>query len=214
MTIPNLPTDNLYKFTFLSGLTIIIGSIFLSITQYKGILDKIDATEVSIAKLRHESNTMLDDQKFIHEQLLRLETNIPKGDSFNLINELRVLRSRLEKDKDYREYYGFLMQHKETLFPYQADFLLISKLNEKNKVLADKHSLNKNIIGLNVKFLKREIIILSCLVFFSLFLILKGYKVALQGYNKWLELVQKPSDEKLQLELNQLRKEIIPENSI
>lgn len=69
MIIPNLPTDNLYKFIFLSGITIIIASAVLFVTQYKSLTDKNDTLALEVIVKLEEGKNIENNKKTIRAEL-------------------------------------------------------------------------------------------------------------------------------------------------
>lgn len=58
MLLPQIPTDNLYKFLFVAGLTIMGASSLLYINKYGVIKDKLDLIKTDI--INFEINTSAD----------------------------------------------------------------------------------------------------------------------------------------------------------
>lgn len=208
MTIPNLPTDNLYKFIFIGGLTLVIASCILLVTQYNLLSEKIDAHKVSTTELETELSILEKDLKFINKDLARLEKKLKTDDTIDIVTNLDVIRERLKKDKDFREYYSFLLEHKEDLLPYYKDIAQLEIMINRGDSLERKSSINHVILQEKLKLLRKENRSLILFSLFSLVCMVVGYVMARNGYKKWLTLVQEPADEKIRLELIQLKESL------
>jgi len=205
MTLPTLPTDNLYKFTYLGGLTLIFFSCILFVTQYNTINEKIESENITITEIKTTSEFISEDIKFIEKELEKIEKETKDDDSLNHSIYLKKLRNVFLKDKNFREYYGFLLEHKEDLMPNYKKRNRLFALIEKNDSLYKKNTLNQNILDMKTKFLVRDYRNLKVLSIISFLLMILAVNMANSGYKKWLSLVQIPSDEKLKLELQQLK---------
>src|SRR2546426_11210194 len=65
LTVPNLPTDNLYKFVALSGLTLVILSVAVWVARGNALSDKLDQLWV--------------EQAAIGEEIKSLEADVDRG---------------------------------------------------------------------------------------------------------------------------------------
>lgn len=72
-TIPNIPTDNYYKFLSISGITIIMISIIFCYVERNNLINEIENIE-------------------LHTIKLNLETKFLQEDSFKLDNEMDSLQ--------------------------------------------------------------------------------------------------------------------------
>ena len=206
MTLPNLPTDNLYKFTFLGGLTIIIASCILYVIQVTSVTEKVDKIGIETATTSAELEFLNYDIKSISIELDSIEKSL-NGivDTIDQVKRFKELRKELYEDKNYREFYAFLLQHKSDLIPYSKDMERLKILTEKNKEKSREITLKKKIYALKIKTLKRELNIITILTIFVAITIAVGLKMANTGYVKWYNLVQNPIDEKLKIELRMLK---------
>lgn len=71
--IPNIPTDNYYKFLSISGITIIMISIIFCYVERNNLINEIENIELQTIKLK-------------------LETKFLEEDSFKLDNEMDSLQ--------------------------------------------------------------------------------------------------------------------------
>jgi len=204
-SIPNLPTDNLYKFSFLGGLTILILATFLFFTQGESIKEKSNIIGLEIVKITAETNSLKDDLIQLEKVTAALESDIgnnkhPKGDYKQYIaNMLTNLN-----DKNYRDYISFISEHENIIFPNNAqiDKLVVKTAQYKEKV--KQVSLNIDILEVKNKQLKRESETFSLLLIVVIGLIFLGASIATYGRKGWVEF-QKISDEKNAIELSILK---------
>jgi len=82
--LPNIPTDNLYKFIFIAGLTLILSGIVLFTTQYNSINNNIDKLSFEVGKIEKESEFLRSDAfeldseiEYIYKELSNLK-RIPR----------------------------------------------------------------------------------------------------------------------------------------
>ena len=208
--LPPIPTDNLYKFLFLTGLTIIFGSTILFITQAQNISDKIDTTSLEITKIKTESTLVDEDLVRLQDNLSKIEKSLRKNkvDSISdpIVN-LEIFRQNFYNDKNYKDYLEFLFNHKEDLQPFyneqKLDDFLLLEVNKKQR----ESKINIAISKEKMEQTKREINTLSALCIICPLLMGLGILISKNAYKNWLELVQKLTDEKLRLELKKLRSE-------
>lgn len=105
MTLPNLPTDNLYKFIFLAGLTIIFSSIILYVTQSYQIEGKLDLLEIEAASADMEVTFLDEDADLLMgkvENIERKHLMINKGELDSIQknnNELRTISRRVKLNR-------------------------------------------------------------------------------------------------------------------
>ena len=208
MTIPNLPTDNLYKFKFLGGLTLIIASCYIFLIQYNNLSDKIAALKISISEIKTESTFIKQDSLFIQKEIVRLKKELNVNDTSNNDNNHKDLMIKLEKDRNFREYYSFVLSHNEELLPKLKDIEKLRAIITKNDSLNRKSIYNLNLISTKTDIVEKEYYHLLLLSILCIGLVYAGIKMTSNGHDKWLNLVQKPTDEKILLELKQLKEKI------
>lgn len=207
ITLPNLPTDNLYKFVFTAGLTIIILSTILFSTQCDRIRNKIDIIELSLLKNKIETTNLGLDTKELDIEITGIERGLDstKIDSLSLQLNYRDNLKRILNDKNYREYLAFIYQHENDLIPYYEQTKL---LNLKFEQLANKTrevSKNAEIILLQNKQLQSEANFLRIyLICFFIFMTI-GTWMTIDGYKNWNKFVQIPTDERIRIELEKLK---------
>jgi hypothetical protein len=206
--LPNIPTDNLYKFIFIAGLTIILTGLVILVTQYNSITNSLGKLEFEVGKIESESAYLRKEASELGIELKALDkkTSNIKADSFEINQHLIDLKSNLLNDKNYREYLSFLFAHESDLVPYSKEFSKLMKINEILEAKQKQITLNGDIIMLKIRQLRRETIRLVVISILLSLMMFTGYRIANSGYHKWYTLVQKPADEKLNLELLELKK--------
>lgn len=205
--LPSIPTDNLYKFIFVSGLTLIFGGAILFATQYNTISKRMDDLTIEIVKLEAEGGFITDDISKLESQTSKMEKNL-KGinrDTTSEFKHYKTLTENAYKDKEYREYLKFIFSYKEDIYPFYVE----NKNVEQNLIdLETKtrtHKLNTLLLSEKTKQLKRELYVL---LFWSIVFIISfsiGLRMSQTGYKNWYLHVQQPTDEKIKIELDKLK---------
>lgn len=207
ITIPNLPTDNLYKFLFIAGVILIISGFIIFTTQYKTLYGKIEDIELQIQHIETETNFLKQDNvEFITEskKILKKLKEIKNIDSIDFNTKLQNLKDNLY-DKEYREYFSFIIEHKKDILPFYEESKKLEIINEQYHTKDRQITTNLNMARVKNKQLNRGITVLAILGIMTVLLTCFGYIIAKYGYKKWHILVQNPIDEKLQIELKQLK---------
>ncbi len=178
MTIPNLPTDNLYKFIALSGVIIMIASVVLYLNQYNILRNDINELETEEIKTNHEITYGEEDSK-------------------NLSKKVFGLSERIEKIKNSKDEITIKQNTEE----------LENELNRLTKITRSL-KLNNELFGHKLKIAaKKNSTLFTITIFLSVFF-LCGFFMAFGGFSKWYHFVQKISDEKIALELKELKKKL------
>lgn len=139
MQLPNLPTDNLYKFMALFGL---IGLMFFITTSFYAINsleDEIIKLNTKKINFKYELREFQKRDSILSIDLNNTSTKIskylPLVDSINRKNYYDELRTDLQ-DAEYRSYLEFYFKYKEKLFPDLEKYnSLVEKKIERRKVL-------------------------------------------------------------------------------
>ena len=210
MNIPNLPTDNLYKFTFLAGISIIVISVILYITEYNNLNTKTTLLRIAIDSAKTEGEFQSQDINLIKLEIdkigNRLHT-IQNKDTINEIEDFKQLNTKLLNDKNFRDYYGFVLLHQNELVPYQNQLLDLEIKNKELLLINRKQIINSKQMLLKSRILEKENISLFVLALVAAIVLVIGIKMSISGYNNWYNIVQKPLDKKLMIELESLTKE-------
>ena len=186
MFIPSLPTDNIYKMFFIAGLAIVLSATIICLNQKQKL-------ETNVAKFREEV--------LAKENEIDYETGKLNFTSKELQNELNdELKSISKVDSTYTS---------KRIEKHLND---VKKMNIENEGIKLKIEGNKKVIELKKDLLLKDKWLLNFLgllyiLFLALGLALTGY-----GYEKWKTLIQIPNDERIQLELAQLKRNIQKES--
>ena len=204
-SIPNLPTDNFYKFSFLGGLTIVIFNSLLFFTLWNSIREKSNSIELEIANIISEDCLLHEDLVQLEKETTYLESEIgnikhPKRDYKQYVLDLRENLN----DKNYRDYISFISEHEDILFPYIAQVDILVEKTEQYKVKKNKNILNTNILAVKNKHLAREFNYLCGLIIVVVGLYILGITIILYGRKEWVEY-QKIIDGKNKVELSILK---------
>jgi hypothetical protein len=230
MTIPGLPTDNLYKFKALGGLTLLIVALILYVTELDKMFSEIftlrtdidiENTEMDI--LIRARNAVDADYKEISldidknkKDIAELNNNCVSDTILSKDNEFGLLFNYIKsKDKEEaRRDIEFRLKHRKEFLPVIEKFDLVQKKWEENQNLKDKIKFKviQNTGKVNYLIFKSIIFgLLSLLVIISFRF---GIRLANSGFRDWKEKVQDLQDEKLKLEIKNLRESKVKEEEI
>ena len=208
MNIPSLPTDNLYKFISLSGVTIVLATFLFYGTIYIDIFNRIDGMESEVSILELDSKFITEDQQQLEKKIAHLAKYFPGniiGNIDSSITQHFVKESKeLINDKNLREYYDFIFKNENKIFPEKQKIELIKSENE--RIISLNRIYEKKVVQIRTK---SNIILrlnhrLSSVSTILGILVAIGILMALYGFKKWYNKVQKPTDEKLAIELKNL----------
>jgi hypothetical protein len=202
MNIPNLPTDNLYKFIALSGVFIYTSCLLIPIFGF----DKLDS---EILKTKIDLVVLKTDEIFLSKQYEELENDqndiIKQLDKYRFqekndsIIDFEQLQKQFRKD-EYREYYEFIFNYYDKIFP-SAKLIQEwkSKRDELNKLNLE---LNKKsaIIVEQTKFLHDSLDTLKKYKWIWFIGTFVGSFMCVIGFKLWYCRVQKFIDIKIKLE--------------
>jgi len=208
ISIPNLPTDNLYKFTFLGGLTLVIVSAVLLFTKWTDLYTNVEDLDFAVKKTKIELTFLKEDRAYIKSQINKITKELKITDSIDIVTNLRVLREQLLRDRNLREFYAFVWDHRLDLLPYEDDIRKLKAMNESNKLLDRKIRTTNEMYFIKLKALSKETNLMLIFSVLNILLMAIGVLMARHGYFRWYYLVQKPADEKLNIELQLLRKSL------
>ncbi|HRG02103.1 MAG TPA: hypothetical protein PKZ75_13380 [Bacteroidia bacterium] len=158
------------------------------------------------------------EKEFLNEDLEKLQSkvavlkksfpnNIPNVNIDSLIFKLFSSQTeRLIDDKNLREYYEFLFKYEDKVIPYKVNIQQIKLEDERifglNRDIKRKATQIQTKVDISQRINKR-LFSLSILLIILIFI---GWKMARYGFKQWREIVQKPVDEKLSIELEILKK--------
>lgn len=206
--LPSLPTDNLYKFYFIAGISIIVLSIGLLINQTNLLNEKRNKLDLEILKADYELDIFKEKHNEIKDEIDEMKSEsimnkriVTSNDSFDLID----FKRNIFNDLEYRKYLEFIANNEDFLFPERKKAELIK--NKVRDINLYHHKQIFNISLLKLRLNERNTLInnLYFLWFIVIFFVLLGIIMTVYGHKKWYELVQKPLDEKLRIELELLK---------
>jgi hypothetical protein len=190
--LPQIPTDNLYKFLFIAGLTLAFASSVLYITKYSAIREELDAIEL---KLVNGKVAFLKDSLIMDLELERI--NELQNEDSSRIGDLEKLIRRNEKVKEseLEQISLNLSERKKNIWDAKKNYIeRYTSSRSRTKIIL--YRLDKQ---------KEENRLLLFVGFFSAAVFLIGIRLAYYGYLKWYDKVQKPTDEKIKYELENLK---------
>lgn len=192
MILPQIPTDNLYKFLFVAGLTLIGASTLLFINKSIVIENEINSIELEMVNGRN---------KFFR-------------DSLAFVLELEQIHKSNKKHSIEASRLGDLLKNKQTLkhSELQDEISKLSQTEDKiwkaqknsDERLAS-HEAHINLIKYRLEKQKKEVRRLKLIGIISIIGFLVGLWLTSYGYVKWNLNIQKPTDERIRLELEQLK---------
>ena len=206
--LPSLPTDNLYKFLFIAGLTLILSGLVFYISQYQIIRKQVDELNIEVAKLDKEKEYSLKDIFNVASEIQELKIKqgkIKKKDKTDINQDLDNIKNNILMDKNYREYLAFVYAHKSEVFPLDHDLLAIKAKHEIIETKLKEIDINSIIINLKKEQKARDNWHLVIIGIISWGFIIFGIIIARNGYKKWYIYLQIPSDEKIKIELQRLK---------
>lgn len=206
--LPSLPTDNLYKFLFIAGLTLILSGLVFYISQYQIIRKQVDELNIEVAKLDKEKEYSLKDIFNVASEIQELKIKqgkIKKKDKTDINQDLDNIKNNILMDKNYREYLAFVYAHKSEVFPLDHDLLAIKTKHEIIETKIKEIDINSIIINLKKEQKARDNWHLVIIGIISWGFIIFGIIIARNGYKKWYIYLQIPSDEKIKIELQRLK---------
>ena len=204
--IPNLPTDNLYKFKFLGGISILLFAAYIYSTQLINSYSKLTESKIEVKKLEFRKDLITDNIKETKKEIseLRKKFEFVNLDKKNNEVDFETFKTNILNDKNYREYLVFTSTY-QYLLPGGSSFKKIDKLTSDAEQLLkefEKNSINIEALFFQSEYESKKLGFVSIMFLILCYFGLKYIKI---GYNEWFEFVQKPSDEKLKLEIEKLR---------
>lgn len=198
MEIPDLPTDNLYKFISIFGLIICLYSITIPFLKLNSIEIEVQNNNGEANLLEQEVKSIEGDDRAIDYKIreIRNELGKYKYDTTSLIIDLEKYKKQLYK-KDYRDYIEFINKYEEIVFPVTKKIKELDSLVEKQK--SNKREIQKklilvsnknNLASLKIKQTKR-------LLNYSIMGLALGSILVVFGFAQWYLKIQKPLDAQL-----------------
>ena len=170
--IPNLPSDNIYKFNLFYGLSVFVICIFYFLSQFL-IFDKtIDDIYISSERIKFEQKLLNDDVNDLEKR-----KNV-------LLKSYKDLNSRIENNI---EAYNILNYAKEFKNKTRQSNIKINELELKTKTKINEYK----------RFRIFSLIIAIVMIV--------SFRFAYSGYKSWNVNIQIPLNQKLLLEIENLK---------
>lgn len=208
-TVPNLPTDNLYKFYAITGIVICLFSASFIILSTVKIEDDLDNISMKLARITLEGDFLDKDSERVEKLANELEKelneyDLPKDSIFNKYENFITRHDKLRSDKDYRDYTKLLYDYEIKLFPEIQKFNKIEELKAELLTSNRKQQIKlAEIKEYNIK-AKRKSRKLILTFILGLLAFIYGHKLAKKGFKLWKSKVQDIIDQKLKIELDLL----------
>jgi len=172
VTLPNLPTDNLYKFLALAGTVIVILSVYFVETKLAEVNDRILDTEeeqsLITERLELLQHKVKEFEQIVDSAIARQADNWRRD-----TNKVHLRYSESEIKALNREVRDSLAQIALENVKFRANLKRLSQLHERSKEV----------------------------VYWGIFFVVNGFLLGLIGFYFWYRNVQKPLDSLLQKEL-------------
>jgi len=179
--LPALPTDNLYKFFFIGGISMVALSVLIFFSQYNKTKEKLYSYQMSILKYDSDVENWHGDAREIKAELAHND---------EVLEDTSHFRSQTDYDK-IEERLKVLTTRTDQLIKIQREIVWAKKISPLNhEQLTDEQNH------------------LTLIIWVTILFMLLGFCMIFYGCKKWYVLVQKPTDEKLRFELEQLKKSI------
>lgn len=211
--LPSIPTDNLYKFQFIAGITMILFSLTVGITTILSNEKSYNDLELSIKQdslevvflVEDKQQLILENNNLLH-QINKIKYNINPSDS---LLDVSKLLDKIYSNKKYRDYLGFLEKYENYIFAHKVNQKKIVQ-NSINLLKLTRDMQRKlTIKKFNIGLLKIQHTYMKYFLYVLLTIIIIGGFIADRGYRNWETLVQKPLDLKLKIEIEQLQNNIL-----
>ncbi|MBC7447093.1 MAG: hypothetical protein H7330_03450 [Hymenobacteraceae bacterium] len=188
------------------ALTIASGSIMTEKLAY--VQDKINSIQLDIINLEDNKKNLDNDSKQTDKQIanIKLELKNLKPKAIKNQATLEPIYKNLYVDKEYREYMAFIYEHEEKIDPSYKKLRELDQKIVSEEVSSRKAILSGKIIGAKIKHLGTEYNLLVFTLVIGSVLMTIGLVMVKLGAKYWYDLVQKPTDEKIRLELEILKK--------
>jgi hypothetical protein len=208
MEIPNLPTDNLYKFMAISGVTIAIVGFLMSYYGYRDSITELDKIHTEYCLLDFEIKNLKSLDSLISNEINDIKSELIKygnlDDNIKEKIEIDEIKKYYSVPKN-RDLYVFLHTYKSELFPEFKKYEEIKQKETKKDEL--EQNIKRNEILLKERYriwkdTKNQINKLNWMwvIFTGL-----GTYIAINGFILWYKKVQKYLDEEIKDKSNKLK---------
>lgn len=203
MVIPNLPTDNLYKFIALSGLTIFVIIIISLSISYNKLQDETDLIETEIDEYLYITSKLKDKSERTKLDIKSAKSQMEKYEMAKLVDlhlDIDELFQRFH-NPEQREYYQFIYNNKKDITP---EITIVEEIEVELKKLEKLYEdINLNLFQTKRKeellLLKKER--MRWYLSFYIFGIIVSFLTCILGFYLWYFRVQRYLDDKLKAEV-------------
>ena len=204
INIPNLPTDNLYKFKFLSGILILIFTGYIYVTQMYVIILNIDDAKINEVKYKITKEIINKNYNLIEYEIKEFDEKFYRvySKDYQLKLDSRKSKINLLNIKNNQKRIIFLQQNLHKLLSIEQNAKNIDLLKTKLSQLQEKTDALNLEFQISIKKAELEIQKLIYVTAFLCLLLISGLFLSFKGYKEWYKLVQRPNDLKLLLEIN------------
>lgn len=211
MNLPNIPTDNYYKFKSIGYLSILIVTLFFGGTYYFNRLDFISQTENDLIRIKLKKEIGEIKKRQIEEYSEKIKRENLNYSKLGLSEQTKIdffikNSSKMELDANYRDYLEFLYRNEDRLFNLGSYYKKIEQLEmELDSIDVEQQIFIKELSLFSDLQFKRNkgdwfYHILYIIVVALLLISVK------RSFNEWKTKVQDKIDEKFALEIELMRK--------
>lgn len=208
MTIPNLPTDNLYKFLALSGVLLIVLALIMPRFTINRLDEESDKIEAELLILELETDVIANKTEKLKESIDRQKRVLSMYEHSGDTTLSKISIAKLHKDLQdpkHREFLKFLYDYEDKILPVQklqdevdSYFVELDKLEYETKKKSGLITIKNKAFARNTE---------NALDYFKLwyFMGISGAILMVVGFMLWYNRVQKVLDAKLLQELKEVR---------
>jgi len=216
-TIPNLPTDNLYKFYAISGIVLILFTLTFETIVLSNLDEKSHRIKELIKRSELQTKHLYEDVLSLEKEtkILKKEVNdysIEKDSTFDRSKTLDKKLEKLKSNSDYRDYLEFYYKHQADLIPEYEKLKEIMELSNKHIAKNREYEIKNAEIKSKNNELKENLKNFKLFFYFGIILMIQGFFLSVNGFRKWKLKVQDKLDKKLDLELKILENEVRKSN--
>jgi hypothetical protein len=203
MDMPNLPTDNLYKFIALSGVLIFITIIVLMYSTMSNLSDETTKLETEVGELNF--GILLSERKMdlIKNELKQLDKETTKKYRINkTLKDTADFYKFLDSfhNPEQREYYQFIVTYRDNIAPELKRFEKLFERQEELDKLNDDIYLKNYQVKRKNEILKQKLNFIKWTSILWIFGLLSSAFMSSIGFTFWYTRVQFYLDVKLKAE--------------
>jgi len=203
MEMPNLPTDNLYKFVALSGVLIFITIIVLMYSTMGNLTDEATKLETEVGELTFGISLSESRMDLIRTKLKQLDKETTKkyridktikdtADFYKFLDSFR--------NPEQREYYQFIVRYRDNIAPVLKEYEKLFEMTVEIDKLNDDIKLKRHQLRRKSEILREKLNHIKWYAFLWFFgLVASAFMISL-GFTLWYYRVQIFLDYKLKAE--------------